>query len=217
MAARWLGASVGLLLTVGAARAAEAQPPPPAHQPGTPRQAGEWVQTFEAQAQIGVQFFPGAAAHLAGSGLAYGVSIGWKPLWLGGIELSYQGANYSTSVEDLAPSVSIFENGVQLLLRISPRFGVFEPYALAGGAISFVNVRDNEGVKHSIQDDMLVKVPLGLGVDIHLQPRNADPTETHVIVGARASYLLVFFNDFLPVTSRGADQMSTLVLLGVGF
>ncbi len=204
----WFAASLGAAMCLASPSAASAVE--------APAPVGD--QTFKAQAQLGIQFFPGAAAHLVGSGLAYGVAIGWKPSPLWGLELGYQGANYETSEDLIGPAVTIVENGAGLLLRFGPRLGIFEPYVMAGGAFSIVTVRSNDpGIKHEIEDDTLIKVPFAVGLDVHLQPSDAPLTATHVVLGVRGAYKLVFFDDFLSVSQRGADQMEATFLIGVGF
>jgi len=210
---RWIARVLTpLLFTFAGPAAAQGQGPPLVSEPDRP-------STFTIQAQGGVLLFPGEAQDRVGTGIGYGGLIAWKPLPLLGVEASYQGANYQSSGDVGGPQTSIFENGGQLLLRVGPRLRNLEPYVLAGGAFSHVTVRNDRGVVRDIRDDTVAKVPLGVGLDWHLQPLQAKRSDTHVVLGLRGAYQLVFFDDFLPTleSGRGADQIAISFLIGVGF
>lgn len=193
--------------------------PAAAQGPEAPRREPDKPSTFTVQAQGGVLIFPGAAHDLVGTGLGYGGLIAWKPLHLLGFELSYQGANYRIRGEVSGPQTTIFENGGQLLLRVGPRLRNFEPYVLAGGGFSHITVRNDRGVIRDIREDTVAKLPLGIGFDWHLQPVQARQSDTHLVLGVRGAYQLVFSDDFLPSldSDRGADQIAISLLIGVGF
>lgn len=205
----WIAALILLVLPLVLPLAAQGQ----AEQPESP----PWPSTFTIAGQGGVQIFPGGASKEVGTGIAYGVLFVWKPFWIGGLELGYQGTNYKTKGDVGGPQSSVFENGAELLLRLSPRVGLIEPYLLAGGGFSRVTVQNDVGVVRKLRDSTVAKVPLGVGLDVHLQRPAAPITDVHAVVGVRGLYQFVFSNDFLETSGRGADQIAITALVGVNF
>lgn len=171
---------------------------------------------LKAQAEAGIQFFPGAAGNILATGVSYGILVSWQPLWFGGVEVAYEGANYNT-FDTRGDKVSLFENGAQVAWKVSPNFGVVEPYGLAGIGFSIVS-REGEGRPRTevLDDHTMVKVPLGLGVDFHLTSMK-NPTVPHVVLGVRGVYRIVFHHPFRDVSARGADQITLSGLVGVQF
>ena len=171
----------------------------------------------EAQALAGVLVYPGAAGDFLGTGFAYGVLVTLEPWSLVGFELSYQGALYETTSLASDADLSVFENGGQLAVKVSPRIDRFEPYALAGLGFSAVEVVEEVGTRSDVQDDTLVQLPLGLGVDYHFGSGEEEPGSAHLTLGARAAYIFVFDNDLVPVSARGADKLLFAAVFGVQF
>ena len=169
----------------------------------------------EAQALAGVLVYPGAAGDFLGTGLAYGVLVTIEPWSLVGFELSYLGAIYETTSLASDADLSVFENGGQLAVKVSPRFDRIEPYALAGLGFSAVEVVEEVGTRSDVQDDTLVQLPIGLGADYHFG--SEEPGGAHLTLGARASYVFVFDTDLVPVSARGADKLLFAVGFGVQF
>lgn len=194
---------VAALAVAGMPEGASAQEPT-LNQPGL---------RLKAQLGAGIQFFPGAASAIVGTGVNYGVFVSWQPWWYGGVELSYGGANYNTIDPD-GNEVSLFENGAELALKASPNFGVVEPYALAGIGFAVLTETSEQGRRPVLDENTMVKVPLGLGVDFHLASRRRSPVP-HVTLGVRGVYRLVFHHPILGVSERGADQISLLGLVGM--
>lgn len=169
---------------------------------------------LKAQAEAGIQFFPGGANAILGTGVTYGVLVSWQPLWFAGLEIGYEGANYDTIDPD-GEKVSLFENGAQLVWKVSPNFGVVEPYALGGIGFSILSHEgDGDPRRDVLEDNTMVKVPLGLGVDFHLSSRRRAAVP-HVILGVRGVYRVVFNHPFRDVSDRGADQITLTGLVGI--
>lgn len=169
---------------------------------------------IKAQAEAGIQFFPGAASAILGTGVAYGILVSWQPLWFGGVEVAYEGANYDT-IDPEGEKISLFENGAQVAYKISPNFGVVEPYGFVGFGYSILSLQGDGGERPDVlRDSTMLKVPLGLGVDFHLSSRKKAKVP-HVVLGVRGAYRLVFRHPFLAVSERGADQLTLTGLVGI--
>lgn len=196
----WLTITVAALVGI---------PDESASQEKTLNQKGSRIKV---QAEAGIQLFPGAAKALLGSGAAYGVLVSWQPIWFAGGELAYQGANYNAFID--GQKVSLFENGAQASFKLSPNFGIFEPYALAGIGFSIATEVSDEGRKPILEENTFVKVPLGLGIDFHLASRKKTGVP-HVTLGVRGVYRIVFHHPFLNVSQRGADQITLTGVVGL--
>ncbi|MFN7135107.1 MAG: hypothetical protein ACK4N5_23730, partial [Myxococcales bacterium] len=119
------------------------------------------------------------------------------------------GAAFSTQGEDRR---GVMDNGGQAIVKLTPRLPRFEPYAFGGVGVSRLNVlgaAEHDGVR----DDVLVKVPVGAGLDYRLW--NGERTD--VTLGARGQFGLVFSEDaFVDALARSSDARFTLQL-GAGF
>lgn len=168
----------------------------------------------QVQAQGGVVGYPGEAASQLSPGALYGVVVGIEPpIPVIELELGYQGAAYQTDERLTGAQENVIENGGQALLKASPEFGAWEPYAFGGYQLSRFNVYERPNSTGAVQDDTLSKVPVGAGLDVHLGD---------VLVGARGSYNFVFNDDAftnIPTANgdRDADQLTGSLLVGGQF
>jgi hypothetical protein len=162
----------------------------------------------EVQVGGGVVAFPGAAP--VDPGAAWAVSAGLSPLPMLGVEVGYQGAAYTAEATGSEESAAGVENGAYGAVKIGPqRLGV-APYALAGLGLSHINAVDERRESGPIRDDMVLRAPLGLGVDVRFDAFR---------VGLRGSYDFLFLNQFALRTdsARGADQVIGTVRIGAAF
>jgi len=201
---------------VAGAAALLALPPAAKAQPGPIPWYERQDKGVEAQALAGLVVFPGAASDFLGTGLAYGVLVTIEPWSLVSFELSYQGALYQTTSLASDADLSVFENGGQAAVKLSPRLDHIEPYALAGFGFASVEVVEEVGTRSRVQDDTLLQVPLALGADWHFADE-ADEGAAHLTLGARASWIFVFDNELVPVSARGADKLLLALVFGVQF
>ena len=168
----------------------------------------------QVQAQGGIVGFPGEAASQISPGALYGVVVGIEPpIPVLELELGYQGAAYQTDERLTGAQENAIENGGQAILKASPEFGAWEPYAFGGYQLSRFNVYERDNSTGALQDDTLSKVPVGAGLDVHLGD---------VLVGARGSYNFLFDNDaFTGVPNdsgdRDSDQITGSLLVGGQF
>jgi len=168
----------------------------------------------QVQAQGGIVGFPGEAASQISPGALYGVVIGIEPpIPVLELELGYQGAAYQTDERLTGAQENAIENGGQALLKASPEFGRWEPYAFGGYQLSRFNVYERDNSTGALQDDTISKLPVGAGLDVHLGD---------VLVGARGSYNFVFDNDaFTNIpndnSDRSSDQITGSLLVGGQF
>ncbi|QRK08350.1 hypothetical protein JQX13_51990 [Archangium violaceum] len=177
---------------------------------------------LEVQSQGGVLTFPGEAAAVTTAGAQWGVLLGLAPWPALGVELSYQGAIYRTD-EALSPvQDQVLENGAQAVVKVGPRLGRFEPYALGGLAVSHRDVRAREGGPGVLQDGALAKAPVGAGFDVRIPlARVAVLGEVgpSLLLGARGTYHFLLRTPALGDVDggRGADQIGASVNLGARF
>jgi hypothetical protein len=136
-----------------------------------------------------------------------------------GVEVGYQGAAYNTKANFTGVQEGIAENGGTALLKLGPKFHGFEPYALGGYGLSFINVAERGGSAGAVQDDWVSKVPVGLGFDFKVGTRSSG---TQVLLGARSTYDFLFANSAYTWTgnnntNRSGDQINTQLTLGGKF
>lgn len=168
----------------------------------------------QVQAQGGIVGFPSEAASQISPGALYGVVVGIEPpIPVLEIELGYQGAAYQSDTNLTGAQENAIENGGQAILKASPEFGRWEPYAFGGYQLSRFNVYERDNSTGALQDDTWSKVPVGAGLDVHLGD---------VLIGARGSYNFVFDNDaFTNIPNdnadRDSDQITGSLLIGGQF
>lgn len=170
------------------------------------------------QAGGGLLTFPGQVADDVEPGGAYGVLLGIEPVPVAELELSYQGAAYRTSADVSPQQETVVENGGQALIKASPQVGIFEPYVFGGFGLTDLNVQEEVGGPGVIEDDILAKVPVGAGLDLHIPAGGAAGTE--VLIGARGTYNFVFDNQAYTVAGdndRSSDQVGVTLNLGAQF
>lgn len=157
-------------------------------------------------AQGGMQAYLGTGADAVEAGGAYGLLVGIGTSDFLGLELGYQGAAYAT--QDGANG--ILENGGQALIKLNPQFGRWEPYGFVGVGASRLTVR---GDSAQVDDDTLVKVPVGAGFDVRF-PRES---ENAFLVGGRAGYGFVFSNDAFAFGQGNSRQLNVTLQVGGRF
>lgn len=171
-----------------------------------PVPAGAAGGSLHVQAGVGLVAFPRAAD--VDPGAAWGVGVEIEPWRAIELEAGYQGAAFTAKAEDPSARTAAIQNGGYGLVKLAPfAGGGVEPYLLGGFGLAHVNAVD-EGIEGgAIEDDMISKVPLGLGVDMEFETFS---------VGIRGTWDLVFGNQFAfqPGTARGADQLFATLHLG---
>jgi hypothetical protein len=172
----------------------------------------------QVQAQGGVLTFPGAVAADVEPGGTFGVLVGLEPVPMAELELSYQGAAYRTSTRVSPQQEAVVEHGGQAIVKVGPRRGGAEPYAFGGFGVAAVNVREVVGGPGVVRDDVIAKVPLGLGLDFRVPI--GGPGGTDLLIGARGTYDVVFDNQAFTLADandRSADQVAATLNLGARF
>ncbi|MFN7134334.1 MAG: outer membrane protein, partial [Myxococcales bacterium] len=170
-----------------------------------PRDLGE-RPGIRVQAQGGVQSYVGQAGDAVRPGGAYGVLVGLPTSGFLGLELGYQGSAFET--QDRANG--IVENGGQALVKLNPHFGRWEPYVYGGvGATRLTVLGDNP----LVDNDTLVKVPVGAGVDVRF-PRDS---ENAFLVGGRAGYNYVYDNEAFTTAPANTGQLNLTLQVGGRF
>lgn len=156
----------------------------------------------------GVLTYPGEAARLFDPGAQYGVNIGLEPFGAVGLELGYAGAAYGLDGRD----GSVVENGGTALLKVGPKLGTVQPYALGGYNLMWLSGNEDANAR-GIDDDTMSKIPVGAGVDFVL-PAGKAP----LILGARGTYNFLFDNDSFDVGgAESDDQIGGQVVFGGEF
>lgn len=184
--------------------------------------AAEWHtdtdRGVQVQASGGVLTFPGAVAQDVEPGGTYGVLFGIEPVPVAELEVAYQGAAYRTSADVSPQQETVVENGGQALIKISPQYGAFEPYVFGGFGLTDLNVQEEVGGPEVIEDDILAKLPVGAGVDLHIPA--GDYAGTEVLIGARGIYNFVFDNQAYSLgadNDRSNDQIGATLNIGAQF
>lgn len=156
----------------------------------------------------GVLTYAGEAAGLFDPGARYGVSVGLEPFQAIGLELGYQGAAYTVENE----GGTVLENGAQALVKVGPKLGAVEPYALGGAAWTRFSATDDAEAS-GLSDDSFGKIPVGAGVDFTL-PVGDNP----LVLGARGMYNFVIENEaFDTPEPRNDDQIGASLVIGGEF
>jgi hypothetical protein len=165
---------------------------------------------------IDVRGQAGAVGYPAGdprvnTGSTYGVSVGFGG-GASGFELGYIGADYGT--DGVAGGGPITENGGQALIRTGPTLGALRPYLAAGYEVSWMNASNQARIARLAEDETLQKIPVGLGVDVHLGGSGPG-----VLLGVRGLYRFVFDSAVIGngQGKYGDDQLSGTLVLGGGF
>ena len=188
---------------------------------------------LEVNAQSGIITFPQQAAAVTTAGAQWGVLLGLAPVPALGFELSYQGAHYRTDKSLAEVQDQVIENGAQAVVKVGPRLGRFEPYALGGIALAHRDVRYREGGPGVFEDGAVTKAPVGAGFDIRIPlaklpvgrglvpavDRAVEKLGPSLLIGARGTYHFLLRSPALGDVDggRGADQLGASVNLGARF
>ena len=162
----------------------------------------------DVQVAGGVVAFPGPVA--VDPGAAWAVSAGLRPWPWAGVEAGYQGAAYTGEAVRAEESVAAIENGGSAAVRVGPTERPVAPYALAGLGLSHINAVDEGREGGPVQDDMVARVPIGVGVDVRFDVFH---------LGLRGTYDFVFLNQraLRSPSGRGADQVLGTIRMGATF
>lgn len=174
------------------------------------RAAAESAKRIDVRALAGVQAYTGQAAGLVSPGASYGVAIGYDTSPLTEIELSYQGAAFATQ-SGAVERHRIMENGGQAIVKIVPRLPRLEPYAFGGVALSRLDVLGGDG--GPVRDDTLVKLPVGLGLDLRVYAGDA----ADVLLGARGTWGFVLDDEAFQTSSALTNEGRLTIHLGAAF
>ncbi|XXF77445.1 outer membrane beta-barrel protein [Myxococcaceae bacterium GXIMD 01537] len=174
-------------------------------------------RTWDVTAQAGLITFTGQGARYTNPGIAYGVLGGLDFTPAVGGELSYQGAAYDTDdrVTPQSGSIAIMEHGGQAIAKVGPQLGGgWQPYALGGFGISFLNVIDRETAFGLVDDATLIKLPMGAGLDWEVPAARDNPAQ--FTLGARATYNLALDSGAFPATDKASSSSQFLATLQLG-
>jgi hypothetical protein len=195
----FLAAAGALLIAPGLAHAADEY----GHNGGVKVEGGAGVLTYRND---------GAAAGLFSPGPQYGVHLDFNPIGAMGLEVGYQGAAYGIQGGD----GTVVENGADAVLKLGPKLGAVEPYALGGYGVTRLTA-NGAAESAGVTDDWIQKVPVGAGVDFAI-PAGANP----LLLGARGTYNFLLNNDAFGSRAnntgdRGNDQIGGELMLGGKF
>lgn len=198
----------------------QAQVPPDQVSPPTIRRTYERQgPELNATAEAGLATFVGDAADVTRPGAMYGVNLGLGIIDPVSVELGYQGALYDAEQEVQGDRARIAENGGQFLVELGPRLfdRALRPYALGGIAVSRLSVVANEASAVGVvNDDTLVRVPVGVGVDYVFD----SDSKTDLTLGARSTYRFEVAGDAFPALQAEdtrAQQLTAQLVLGGRF
>ena len=194
------GFALVALCTAGSALAIEAQ------------KVGEQLNFDEAGTPVGVDVraglggFTGDLGERTGIGPLVGIAAGAQPWRNLGIEAGYEGQRLPITDARIVDGEAMWRHNVSLLAKAGPLVAneKIRPYVAAGVGVSYLNASENaEGV---YDNDFIREVPLAAGVDYRVGS---------LFAGARASYRLVFGEEFIDSPNTVEEADGNLVNFGV--
>jgi opacity protein-like surface antigen len=167
---------------------------------------------IEFQALGGVADFTRQAGDILPPGPAYGAALTFEPVSLVGLELAYQGSTFKTDSDLPGAQSRVNQNSGTALIKLSPRFGVAEPYAFGGVGMSILTATGAD--TRFVQDDTAFSVPVGAGIDFHV-PGYANNS---LMLGARGTYVFDYNSNAFPtITESRGDWLQVTGNIGAQF
>lgn len=159
----------------------------------------------------GLEGFTGNLAPRVAPGPAYGVSIGYRPTNMLGLELDYSGSVHElrtshTAGTDVANGADLVRNGGRFLATVGISATKVQPYLLAGVGLDRFSLRGDAGA-FGYRDDTAGEVPVGAGIRAQFGGFTAD---------LRGDYVVPFDQDFAPVHQTNSSNGRYQATLNIG-
>jgi opacity protein-like surface antigen len=156
--------------------------------------------------RAGVGGFTGDLGERTGVGPLMGIAAGAQPWRNLGIEAGYEGQRLPITDARVVDDEAMWRHNVSLLAKAGPLVAneKVRPYVAAGVGVSYLNA--SEGAEGLYDNDFIREVPLAAGVDYRFGA---------LFAGARASYRLVFGEEFIDSPNTVEDADGNLVNFGV--
>jgi opacity protein-like surface antigen len=155
--------------------------------------------------RVGVGGMTGELGGVTGVGPLLGITAGAQPWSALGIEAGYEGQRLPLDDARVADGEAMYRHNVGLMAKVGPLLNdKYRPYVGAGVGLSYLNATD--GADDLYRNDFVREVPLAAGLDYKLG---------NFYAGARASYRLMFGEEFADAALMGQDPEGNLLNVGV--